>query len=343
MNYFSRKFILLIVLFSLSVIPAFSQQSDYEKGVQLYNQKNYKEAIKIFEQATKQKETKNDARIWNYLGLSYIQITEFKDARKALVKAVKLDSQSVAYKANLAYVYLVEGEFNKALSESEDAIKLDPQDINANYFHGLAYFGKGKVEEAISNAEKIITINPSFANAYILKADSLIHTFSFDWTKDVKSEERLNFARQAIEILNECLEKCEPSSQSIVREKLDSINFLYKVFNKKDEPQTPDEPPISDDIETQEKPNKTGVKILSKPRPGYPNSAKYTDTQGEIMVAVLFSHTGKIDHVVIIEGLENGLNEAAIKAATAIQFEPATRDGKPISVIKRVQYNFKIF
>ncbi|MGI8670327.1 MAG: TonB family protein [Aridibacter sp.] len=321
------------------VISAFSQQSDYEKGVQLYNQKQYKEAIKVFEQVGKKEETKTDARIWNYLGLSYIQISEFKDARKALEKAIKYDPQNADYRANLAYIYLIEGKYDKALSESEDAIKLDPQNINANYFRGLAYFGKGKVEEAISNAEKIIAINPSFANAYILKADSLIHTFSYDWTKDVKSEERLNFAKQAIEILNECLKKCEPPNQSIVREKLDSISFLYEVFNKKDK----DESPISDETEAKIKQDATGIKVLTKPVPGYTNLARSSGTQGEILLAVSFESNGKIGYVVVIKGLENGLTENAINAAKRIQFEPATRDGKPISLVKRIQYNFTVY
>ncbi|MGI8543291.1 MAG: tetratricopeptide repeat protein, partial [Aridibacter sp.] len=291
MSYFSRKFILLIIVFSLSVIPAFSQQPNYEKGVQLYNQKQYNEAIKVFKQATKHKETKEDSRIWNHLGLSYIQISDTKNARKALETAVKLDSQSVAYKANLAYVYLVEGEFNKALSESEDAIKLNPQDINANYFRGLSYFAKGQTEQAISDAEKTTTINPAFTNGYILKADSLVQIFSLDWSKDINSEERLITLKQAIDTLNECLEKCETSDQSLVQNKLESINSLYKTFNKKDK----DESPISDKTEVENKQDKTeavnkqeatGMKILTKPVPGYTNLARSSGTQGEILLAI---------------------------------------------------------
>lgn len=234
MNYLSRKFILSIILFSLFVIPAFSQQSTFDKGVQLYNQKQYNEAIKLFEQAVKQKETKTDARIWNYLGLSYIQVSEFKDARKALEKAIKYAPQNADYRANLAYIYLLEGKFEVSLSQSKAAVELDSQNTNAYYFRGLSYLWKGEFEKAESDAEKIITINPDFTNAYILKADSFLYTYGNKWTDSESSRDNLDLLNQSINSLKECLEKCKNPEQSILQNKISELQTFYDYFKKEE-------------------------------------------------------------------------------------------------------------
>lgn len=326
MNYLSHKFIILIILFSLSVIPAFSQQPNYEKGVQLYNQKQFKEAVKVFEKAAKQKEAKTDARIWNYLGLSYIQISELKDARKALEKAVKYDSQNAAYRANLVYVCLLEGKYDKALSESEDAIKLDPQNANAYYFRGVAHLWKGELEKAISDADKVIMLDSDFMNAYTLKANSFLYAYGNKWEESETSEDNLDLLKQAIDTLEKCLNECKSSSQNSIQDKISEVKLFYNHFNKKEK-----------------SPDYVEMKVLSKPRPGYTDLARSINAQGKILLAVLFDSSGKIGQILVLQGLPGGLTENAVTAVRQIQFEPARENGKPISVVKVIQYNFTIY
>jgi len=44
----------------------------------------------------------------------------------------------------------------------------------------------------------------------------------------------------------------------------------------------------------------------------------------------------------VVKPLGFGLDEEAVKAARKIKFQPATKDGKPVSIVKRVQYSFSI-
>ena len=62
-----------------------------------------------------------------------------------------------------------------------------------------------------------------------------------------------------------------------------------------------------------------------------------------MVLAILFSETGRITHALILKGLGGGLNEAALRAAYGIKFEPAKKDGKPFSQIKIVTYSFAIY
>lgn len=86
-----------------------------------------------------------------------------------------------------------------------------------------------------------------------------------------------------------------------------------------------------------------GVKIISKPRPGYTDSARVNNIQGTVILKVTFLASGQIGGVSVIKGLPNGLTEQAIAAAKSIRFEPAKRGGTPYAVNKNVEYSFTIF
>lgn len=86
----------------------------------------------------------------------------------------------------------------------------------------------------------------------------------------------------------------------------------------------------------------SGIRIISKPRPEYTDSARTQDIEGSVMLRVMFLSDGKIGEVSVVSGLPHGLTEQAIKAARKLVFEPAYRNGVPVTVVKRVQYNFSI-
>lgn len=86
-----------------------------------------------------------------------------------------------------------------------------------------------------------------------------------------------------------------------------------------------------------------GVKIISKPRPGYTDAARVNNIQGTVILKVTFNANGTIGGVSVVKGLPNGLTEQAIAAAKGIRFEPAKKGGSPYAVNKNVEYSFTIF
>ena len=77
-----------------------------------------------------------------------------------------------------------------------------------------------------------------------------------------------------------------------------------------------------------EKPSLVPVEILFKPDPVYTEAARKLGLQGEIVLSVIFTASGRLQVVRVVEGLGYGLDEAACRAAEAIRFKPARRDGK---------------
>jgi TonB family protein len=86
-----------------------------------------------------------------------------------------------------------------------------------------------------------------------------------------------------------------------------------------------------------------GLKIISKPRAVYTEQAKTDQIQGKVLLKVTFTANGQIGAISTISGLPDGLTEASIAAARNIKFEPATQNGKPITVTKPIEYSFTIY
>lgn len=86
-----------------------------------------------------------------------------------------------------------------------------------------------------------------------------------------------------------------------------------------------------------------GIRILSKPRPGYTDSARQANIQGTVILRVTFLGSGGIGSISTVKGLPNGLTEQAIAAARRINFDPAKRDGIGQTVTKQIEYTFSIY
>lgn len=82
------------------------------------------------------------------------------------------------------------------------------------------------------------------------------------------------------------------------------------------------------------------LKIISKPRALWTTDAH---VQGVVRLRVTFLDCGKIGAIQPVSRLPFGLTESAIEAAKKIRFEPAMKNGKPLTVAKVVEYSFSIY
>jgi len=81
-------------------------------------------------------------------------------------------------------------------------------------------------------------------------------------------------------------------------------------------------------------------KISSKPSPGYSAEALAHNVRGRVVLKAVLCRDGKITDVQIIESLPFGMTEKAIEAARQMKFEPAEKDGRRVSEVIRLEYNF---
>jgi TonB family protein len=89
-------------------------------------------------------------------------------------------------------------------------------------------------------------------------------------------------------------------------------------------------------------PNTTPVEIISKPKPVYTPEARNLHLEGEVALDVIFSASGSVQILRVVQGLGHGLDEAAQNAAARIRFKPGTRDGAPVDTRATIRIVFEL-
>ena len=85
------------------------------------------------------------------------------------------------------------------------------------------------------------------------------------------------------------------------------------------------------------------ARVLSKPEPSYTESARKFGVTGTVILRGEFSYDGQIRDLQVIKRQPHGLTEATLRAARAIKFTPAQKNGKPVSMYMQLEYNFNLF
>lgn len=87
----------------------------------------------------------------------------------------------------------------------------------------------------------------------------------------------------------------------------------------------------------------TKARLISKPEPSYSAAAKQNQVVGTVILKAVFSSSGKVTNIRVVQGLPDGLTERAIEAARKIRFVPASIEGKFVSMWMQLEYNFNLY
>lgn len=83
--------------------------------------------------------------------------------------------------------------------------------------------------------------------------------------------------------------------------------------------------------------------IVSKPEPSYTEEARREQVTGTVVLRGVFSSSGRLTNIIALGELPSGLTEQAIIAAKNIRFIPAMKDGKYVSMLIQLEYNFNLY
>jgi TonB family protein len=85
------------------------------------------------------------------------------------------------------------------------------------------------------------------------------------------------------------------------------------------------------------------LKVTKKPRPSA-KGCEGAGTGGSAIVKVTFQSDRTIGDVVIVEASTcAAFNDSVLRIAKEIEFEPAVKDGQPVTVTKQLQYAWAIY
>ena len=128
-------------------------------GVQNQKEKNFKEAIKNYENIIK-----IDPSIvfaYHNLGLIYVEIENIDLAKKNFLLAIKINPLFIYSYINLGILFQNEGQKEKAIECFEKIIEIDPKNISGYNNLGLVNASLGKYKKAIKNYLKTLSIDGS--------------------------------------------------------------------------------------------------------------------------------------------------------------------------------------
>lgn len=66
--------------------------------------------------------------------------------------------------------------------------------------------------------------------------------------------------------------------------------------------------------------------------PAYPGGARAAGVQGDVVLELIVGLSGAVESARVAGSVGHGLDEVALRAASAFRFEPASKGGRPVRV-----------
>lgn len=134
------------------------------RGVCYHSNQNHKVSIVDFLQAVEL--NKDYAEAYYNLGVTYGELGEVENAKKAYIEALRINNNYPTAQNNLGQILFMQGDFNASISHFERAVEFKKDFAEAYYNLGNAYLSLGSLHDAIKFLKKAIEIKIDFADAY---------------------------------------------------------------------------------------------------------------------------------------------------------------------------------
>jgi TonB family protein len=339
-------------------------EQEYQRGRVAMARGNVDDAIKAFQEALKKDENHADAHY--YLGLAYTRKAQWKEAEPEFRRAIEARNSYPEAYLGLAGCLYFQRDYQNAMTSCQKAIEQrGPGEFaSAHNLVGLIYFRQDQYRAAAEAFQKAVEQRPRYPDAECSLGDALwlqpsegmaggegktvklIANLASEQTlgKSIAAykaaiEQQANFARahrqlglaligvnreEAIRALEGFLQQ-QPSA-----EEASWIRSLVDDLKKISELHLYGEAGLSD------------LKLLSQPVLEWTSQARDNRIEGMVTLGAVFAADGQVKAVYVIKGLGVGMDQKAVDAAKQIKFEPATKDGKPVSVLTTIRIAYKL-
>ncbi len=147
----------------LSTSPPSKTLSPEERGDIFMARKNYADAVDYYHRAL---ERKDEARLWNKLGIAYQQQLDFAAARKAYERAIHERRDFAEAWNNLGTIYYLGQKPKRSLKYYRHAIQLNPQSACFHMNLGTAYYRLKKPQKAVEEYRQALVLDPNILNEH---------------------------------------------------------------------------------------------------------------------------------------------------------------------------------
>jgi len=212
--------------------------------------------------------------------------------------------------------------YEKALEHFKQAAADKPDDVWAFYYAGLCLLKLERLDEAANAYQQAMLISPSQAavhyqlgKIHLEKGDPEAARKEHRWLQEQNRELAL--------YLSDLFPQDKPDSDK----PQDNAAPPVKPADKSSQPMTASLRPT----------------ILYREKAKYTEIARINHVQGTVVLQVVFDVSGEFHDIQVFRGLPDGLTRKAIEAARKIRFNPAIKNGEPVSVRGSLEYTFNLY
>lgn len=237
-------------------------------------------------------------------GMGHLRQGQYQQAIESLKQAVETGAGKDAY-YYLGLSYYKLGNYQEALGAYQRASELAPQDDYSHHELGKVYWALGNKEAAQHQYQLLKNLDPTLA-------EYLLDLFSMP----LPAAQPANASQQA-----EASKRSNQSTPPMAEPEQRGGETIYPA-------------------------GKLGAgkpTILYKERAHYTEIARKNYVQGTVMLSAIFGADGQVTDIKVVRGLPDGLSRMAIESARKIRFQPAVKDGLPVSVRAQLEFNFALY
>lgn len=177
--------LLLLLLLLFSVQPLAAEMDYYSRGVTLFQEGEYEEALTYLKEALQ----RDESDYLHYLiGLSYLNLEKGELAKESIEKSLELNPSFYLGYINLARAKILLEEYPEGLAALEEATLLEAKDYSVYHLKGRIYLNMANWERAKESFLKAKELAPN--NIYVLNnlGLSYIYLGLYSSAKDVLEE-----------------------------------------------------------------------------------------------------------------------------------------------------------
>ena len=265
------------LLSEIESVEPYNDEVFIQKAIILSKKKEHLKAIEILNECLKHVEDPED--IWSMLGMEYLYLDDYKNARKNFIKCIAVDMEDYSSLYNVVYCFDMEEMHEEAIVYLNSYVDKNPYCEVAWHQLGRQYFETGKFKEALTSFDYAVLIDDSFIGGYLEKAKTLEELNDYEEAVDLAQESfvRVYFAIERYHsnyafstyIYRIATNLAISEIRKRKRRKLYSLTGLYQYDGDEDmEFQPEDEKPLPEDdlisVESQDMIKKAMVALPEK-------------------------------------------------------------------------------
>jgi TonB family protein len=237
--------------------------------------------------------------------------------------AQRAEDHSPAYKEGIDA--LIKNDNEKAAEHFKQAAADKPDDMWAFYYLGLCLLRLNRLNEAANAYQQALAIKPNEAAVHYqlckiyLEMGSEAAEKEYSWLQEHDKELAQYLAGNIPRVVR--------AIQDLENKKAQNAPVSPTNDKRTIEPMTADLRPT----------------ILYKEKAKYTEIARINRVQGTVVLQVVFAVNGEIQDYRVVRALPDGLTHKAIDATRKIRFNPATRNGEPVSVRGQLEFTFNLY